>query len=188
MLASSELLPQLHCPVSQTSPSQSSNDPQYPTKQAHGSVSLCQVGLNNPLTIKKHLDTDPSGLIVLDKLIDLNEVQNILYRGDDNGTYITRHWRTGEIIATAPTSAHIAPQFAQARTHRVPFLNVLLSNVPSGTIQYGREVVDHEISRDGVRLNFADSTSESFDLVVAADGIYSVSHGSPLIGTEAQLL
>ncbi|RDL35179.1 Uncharacterized protein BP5553_07110 [Venustampulla echinocandica] len=114
-----------------------------------------------------------SGLIILDKLIDLEKVQNILYRGDHNGTYVTRHWRTGEIIASNPSSPHVANRFHQARTHRVPLLNVLLSNVPQGVIQYDRHVVGHEVTESGVRLNFKYSASETFDLVVAADGLFS---------------
>jgi hypothetical protein len=88
---------------------------------------------------------------------------------------VSRHWRTGEILALAHSSRHVAEKFTQARTHRVPVLNVLLSNVPAGTIQYGRSVLGTEVTEDGVRVNFKDSEPETFDLVVAADGIYSVS-------------
>lgn len=113
--------------------------------------------------------------MVLDKILDLEQIQQILYRGDNNGTYMVRYWRTGEIIATTPSSAHIADKFKQGRTHRVPLLDVLLSNVPAGIIQYNRNVVGHEVTKDGVHLIFDDSSSETFDLLVAADGLYSVS-------------
>ncbi len=79
-------------------------------------------------------------------------------------------------MAAAASSAHIADKFRQARTHRVPLLTVLLSNVPPGTIQYGRKVAGHQLTDTGVRLEFDDSDSQMFDLVVAADGLYSVSY------------
>lgn len=119
--------------------------------------------------------TDYLGLMVLDRLINLEEVQRILYRGDHEGTYITRHWRTGQIIATAPSSAHVLDKFKQARTHRVPLHNVLLSNIPEGTIRFNHKVLDHHVTEAGVQLTFRDRPSEAFDLVVAADGLYSVS-------------
>jgi salicylate hydroxylase len=109
----------------------------------------------------------------------LEERQRIPYRGDHNATYKIRHWRTGDIIATAPSSPHIAHRFVQARTHRVPLLNVLLSNVPNGIIQYNRSVIDHQVTEDGVCLMFDDSSFQHFDLLVAADGLYSVSQFSP---------
>ncbi|TVY51378.1 6-hydroxynicotinate 3-monooxygenase [Lachnellula cervina] len=112
-------------------------------------------------------------LMVLDRLINLEEVQRILYRGDHEGTYITRHWRTGQIIATAPSSAHVLDKFKQARTHRVPLHNVLLSNIPEGTIRFNHKVLDHHVTEAGVQLTFRDRPSEAFDLVVAADGLYS---------------
>lgn len=127
----------------------------------------------------KHDALTSSGLLILDKLIDLEEIQQILYRGDHNAAYQIRHWRTGDIIATAPSSPHIADRFVQARTHRVPFLNALLSNVPDGIIQYNRNITDHQVTGDGVRLIFDDSSSQHFDLVVAADGLYSVSQSPP---------
>jgi salicylate hydroxylase len=105
----------------------------------------------------------------------LEEIQRILYRGDHNATYKIRHWRTGDVIATAPSSPRVAHRFVQARTHRVPLLNVLLSNVPNGIIQYNRSVVDHQVTEDGVRLIFDGSSSQHFDLLIAADGLYSVS-------------
>ncbi|CZR68493.1 uncharacterized protein PAC_18392 [Phialocephala subalpina] len=114
-----------------------------------------------------------SGLIILDKLLELEQIQRILYRGDNNGTYMVRHWRTGEVIAITPSSAHIADKFKQGRTHRVPLLDVLLSNVPRGAIQYSRNAVGHQVTEDGVHLIFDDSSSETFDLLVAADGLYS---------------
>ena len=45
-------------------------------------------------------------------------------------------------------------------THRVPLLNVLLSNIPDGIIQYNRNVIDHQVTKDGVRLVFDDSYLE----------------------------
>ncbi|TVY20501.1 6-hydroxynicotinate 3-monooxygenase [Lachnellula arida] len=148
----------LHCHVSPMSRLLSLRLRPELKKQAHGSASVFL-----------------ARLIVLDKLIDLEEVQRILYRGDHEGTYITRHWRTGQIIATAPSSAHVLEKFKQARTHRVPLHNVLISNIPEGTIHFNHKVLDHHVTEAGVRLNFEDRPSEAFDLLVAADGLYSAS-------------
>lgn len=116
-----------------------------------------------------------SGLAILNRLVDPAQIRRIVYRPPDKAVYVARHWRTGQILARNYSSPGHAPDYIQARTHRFPLLQAILSNVPEGIIQYGYNVVDVVVTDDGVRLFFQDQPSQDFDLVVAADGIYSVS-------------
>jgi 2-polyprenyl-6-methoxyphenol hydroxylase-like FAD-dependent oxidoreductase len=54
-------------------------------------------------------------------------------------------------------------------------LKVLLSHIPDGVIKYGCNIVDIAVTDHAARLVSEDHQSQDFDLVVAADGIYSVS-------------
>lgn len=101
-----------------------------------------------------------------------------MYQGDVGIRH--RHWRTGLELATS-VSHHTAPQFREGRTHRVPLHNLLLSHVKKGSIHYGKAVSSIEVVNDDdgrsreVHLSLSDGSVAKADLVVAADGIYSVS-------------
>ncbi|KJR89564.1 Salicylate hydroxylase (Salicylate 1-monooxygenase) [Sporothrix schenckii 1099-18] len=129
-----------------------------------------------------------TGLKVLTKLIPPAEISAIAYRPPDRAVYVTRHWRTGAVLLRNYSSDHLKDDYVQARTHREPLLKLLLSHVPTGAIQYGQPVVgvelapnnnDKDDARGPVRLLFANPdggttpTSRDFDIVVAADGLYS---------------
>ena len=120
------------------------------------------------------ISLSPSGLSILNRLVDPSELRKIVYRPPNRAEYVTRHWRTGEAIVRNYSSPCYAPDYVQARTHRFPLLKVLLSAIPEGIIQYGCKVVDIQVTENGPNLSLADGRSVEFDLVVAADGIYSV--------------
>ncbi|KAB5529013.1 salicylate hydroxylase [Coniochaeta sp. 2T2.1] len=116
-----------------------------------------------------------TGLKVLSKLIPPAEISRISYRPPDRAVYVTRHWRTGEILVARYSSESLKEDYIQARTHREPLLKLILSHLPEGSVQYGQRVVDVVLKGcDEVELQF-DGVSEprTFDLVVAADGLYS---------------
>lgn len=106
------------------------------------------------------------------------ELQRILYRGEGTEGIHHRHWESGEVMATA-ISPHTPRPMQEGRTGRAPLLNMLMMDVPDGVMQYSREVVRVEPQKDeakaGAVLHFSDETTEYADLVVVADGIYSVS-------------
>ncbi|KAM6538102.1 hypothetical protein FALCPG4_003984 [Fusarium falciforme] len=122
-----------------------------------------------------------TGLKVLTKLIPASEVSAIAYRPPDRGVYVTRHWKTGEAIIRRYSSEDLKDEHVQARTHREPLLKLILKHVPDGIIHYGRKVTGVHVESARAALTFEEDQAtrersqptETFDLVVAADGIYS---------------
>jgi salicylate hydroxylase len=107
------------------------------------------------------------------------ELQRILYRGENTEGIHHRHWRTGEIMASA-ISPHTPRHLQEGRTGRIPLHKMLMGEVPDGVFEYGRQVVHVErlprASGDDdqeMRLRFADGSTTITDLVVVADGLYS---------------
>ena len=113
-----------------------------------------------------------------------DELQSICYRGTSVDGINHRHWRTGEILTTA-ISPHTPRHLQEGRTSRVALHRVLMNEVPEGVFRYGKQVVHVEKSaqEDGagmkMQLSFADGSSRDADVVVAADGLYSVSTNPP---------
>ncbi|KAH7227256.1 hypothetical protein FSOLCH5_001995 [Fusarium solani] len=122
-----------------------------------------------------------TGLKVLTKLIPASEVSAIAYRPPDRGVYVTRHWKTGEAIIRRYSSEDLRDEHIQARTHREPLLKLILKHVPDGIIHYDRKVTGVRVESARAALTFEEDQAtrersqptETFDLVVAADGIYS---------------
>jgi salicylate hydroxylase len=115
-----------------------------------------------------------TGLKVLNKLVPPSEIEQISYRPPDRAVYVTRHWRTGEDLVRRYTSDCIRDDTVQARTHREPLLKLLVEHQAEGAVRYGRKVVDVEDGPGGAQLRFDDGERlGGFDLVVAADGLYS---------------
>lgn len=108
------------------------------------------------------------------------ELQRVCYRGENVDGINHRHWRTGEVLTTA-ISPHSPRHLQEGRTSRVALHKILMNEVPDGLFNYGKSVLRVEKrSRedDGaveMRLYFADGSNEDADIVVAADGLYSVS-------------
>ncbi|KAK6204648.1 salicylate hydroxylase [Scheffersomyces amazonensis] len=112
---------------------------------------------------------------MLSKFIPIEKINSIAYKGTSDKEYVSRHWKTGEILYTQPTYNRSKP-FVEARTHRVALLNLLLEYVPPGIIQYDHKVSEVEFVKNDSKIiiHFENQPSSSeFDLVVAADGIYS---------------
>lgn len=109
-----------------------------------------------------------------------DELQRILYRGEGTEGIHHRHWQSGEVLATA-ISPDTPRHMQEGRTGRVPLHNTLMMDVPDGIMEYGRKVT-HVETRTAAgaakvgRLYFADGSTEEADLIIVADGIYSVSN------------
>ena len=113
---------------------------------------------------------------------NFDALQRVLYRGENIDGINHRHWRTGEILTTA-ISPHTPRHMQEGRTSRVNLHRILMNDVPDGIFTYGKQVirvekVSNRDEREGVemRLHFSDGSTEGADLVVAADGLYSVSY------------
>lgn len=117
-----------------------------------------------------------TGLKVLTKLVPVHEINAIAYRPPDKAVYVTRHWKTGESLIRRYSSEDLKEDYIQARTHRAPLLQLLLAHHPAGSVRYGARISDVEVLQGGTEavLRSDDgSTLGPFDLVVAADGLYS---------------
>jgi salicylate hydroxylase len=127
-----------------------------------------------------------TGLKVLTKLIPPAEINAISYRPPDRAVYVTRHWRTGEVLLRKYSSDELKDDYIQARTHREPLLKLLLSHTPKDAVRYGQRVTGIELLQDdgsntegSVRLLFSGDEEgltpsyQDFDFAIAADGLYS---------------
>jgi salicylate hydroxylase len=122
-----------------------------------------------------------------------DELQRILYRGEGTEGIHHRHWRSGEILATA-ISPDTPRHMQEGRTGRIPLHNMLMMDVPDGAVKYGKEVTHVEprgtskAELASALVHFADGSIEEADLVVVADGLYSVSSSPHEASTTLQAL
>lgn len=90
---------------------------------------------------------------------------------------ISRTWDTGEETSRLPMSAAAEERYGapQLTIHRADLLSALEERLPEGTIRFGRSVRGVSDAGNGgpIRINFADGSSETFDVVIGADGIHS---------------
>lgn len=107
-----------------------------------------------------------------------DHLQSRLYRGKGTDGIHHRHWKTGEILSTA-ISPDTPRHMQEGRTSRVSLHRTLMIDVPDGVFEYRSEVVRTETlaSDNGqkeVVLHFKNGETKTADLVVVADGLYSV--------------
>lgn len=103
-------------------------------------------------------------------------LQYLLYRGEGAEGIFHRHWRTGEVLASA-LSPHTPRHMQEGRVSRIALHDLLMRDVPEGVMNYERHVVRVQKREEGggMRIYFEDGQAEDADLLVAADGLYSVS-------------
>ena len=104
------------------------------------------------------------------------KMQTLLYRGEGYEGINHRFWRTGEIM-TCALSPHTPRYMEEGRISRQALHDVLMQEVPEGIMHFEKHVMRVEKVSDaggGMRLVFEDGSTEDADLVVAADGLYSV--------------
>ena len=104
-----------------------------------------------------------------------NRLQHLLYRGTGIEGIIHRYWRTGEILTYA-ISPHTPRHMQEGRISRVALHDILMKEVPEGVMTYECHVIKIENrAQGGMTIHFEDGQTEDADLVIAADGLYSVS-------------
>ena len=83
-----------------------------------------------------------------------------------------RRWEDGRVLFSQSFGAEGEARFGAPyiAVHRAHLLEVLASALPAGVVSLGRRVA----GVDGASLLFEDGSSETFDVVIGADGIHSV--------------
>lgn len=91
-----------------------------------------------------------------------------------------RRWEDGSVLFAQQLGESCLRLYGEETytAHRADLVQALLAAVPAERIRPGRRCVALEESDDGVRIRFADGTSETADIVIGADGIHSVVRNS----------
>jgi salicylate hydroxylase len=87
-----------------------------------------------------------------------------------------RRWEDHRLIARTPLGQRCREAFGAPyhTVHRADLHRILMAMLPDGFVQLGKPCVRLLEQADGVRLEFADGSHTTVDVVVGADGIHSV--------------
>lgn len=114
----------------------------------------------------------PNAVFALDQL----GVGNILRKTAARPTFrISRNGESGEETSRLPLSAAAEDKYGapQLTIHRADLLDALRGQLAENAIVFAKEAVGVADLADGVRIDFADGSADTVDLVVGADGIHS---------------
>lgn len=86
-----------------------------------------------------------------------------------------RRWENGEILFTQDLESHSQTLFGEEMfsAHRADLLDAVKNAVPPSIIHLDHQLVDIRETTSGVKLTFANGTTETFDQVIGADGVRS---------------
>jgi salicylate hydroxylase len=119
------------------------------------------------------INLTPNAVFALDQL----GVGDYLRESAARPTFrISRDGETGEETSRMPMSTAAEEKYGapQLTIHRADLLDALRDQLPAEVLALGKTAVDLTLTDAGATLDFADGKSESFDLVIGADGIHSV--------------
>ncbi|WP_020659349.1 FAD-dependent monooxygenase [Amycolatopsis benzoatilytica] len=90
---------------------------------------------------------------------------------------VYRHWRGGRRLVAYPIGAAYEERFAGPYygIHRADLQRILAG--ACGNVQLGRQLTGLASAGSGYRLEFADGSAETADVVVGADGVHSTVRG-----------
>ncbi|KAJ5576140.1 salicylate hydroxylase [Penicillium sp. DV-2018c] len=77
-----------------------------------------------------------------------------------------------------------AKKLGQTSVHRGDFLETLISCLPPGKVQWGKNLIDMQETAQGIALHFEDGTSTIADAVIGCDGIHSRVRECMLLGQQ----
>ncbi len=99
---------------------------------------------------------------------------------------ISRLWDTGQITSTIEMAETAIKTYGapQLTIHRADVLTALESGLPDGVVRHGHRVTGCTATQQCPSISFADGTSETFDMVIGADGIHSIIR-TALFGPES---
>ncbi|MTH95341.1 NAD(P)/FAD-dependent oxidoreductase [Roseibium sp. RKSG952] len=88
--------------------------------------------------------------------------------------FLDTHDRSGKLISSVPVRLpdcdFLAPAVMFRRAGLLRYLNELL---PEGTVSYGKALTELDHKHDQTAITFNDGTTVDFDVVIAADGVFS---------------
>ncbi|MFT8675674.1 MAG: FAD-dependent monooxygenase [Acetobacter sp.] len=88
--------------------------------------------------------------------------------------WTSRNWNDGAVLANIPLNAERDRYKAAYITiHRGDLQQTMLNAVDPSRVRFGKQLTRFEDNGKTVRLDFADGTSDTVDMLVAADGINS---------------
>lgn len=111
-----------------------------------------------------------SSLVTLSRVLDIDELQEILWRSPNVEGMVVKHWKTGEVLSSKTTN--YPPKFKSAKSQRIDIHKFILKHVPV-EINYNHYLENIELIDKVVKVNFKHKEPVYADLLVAADGIYS---------------
>ena len=119
------------------------------------------------------INLTPNAVSALDRL----GVGAYLRESAARPTYrISRDGVSGEETSRLPMSSAAEEKYGapQLTIHRADLLGALRDQLPDGALVLGQQATGLKEQDGAVALSFADGHSESFDLVIGADGIHSI--------------
>lgn len=131
----------------------------------------------------------PNGLRTLQRLgLEDCITDQVAYRGPNPISRFYRHWKTNEIIGEDFYENVSEPLHYTARFHRGHLQQALLRHIPRDSIHLRKKLVAATANgRDGVSMKFGDGSTATADMLIGADGIWSVS-ASLMVFPEANMI
>lgn len=122
----------------------------------------------------------PNGLRTLQRLgLEDCITDQVAYRGPNPISRFYRHWKTNEIIGEDFYEDVNEQLHYTARFHRGHLQQALLKHIPRDIIHLKKKLVAATANaRDGVTMEFGDGSTATADMMIGADGIWSVSASS----------
>lgn len=121
-----------------------------------------------------------SGLKILDKLgVHAALDESICIRQSSGSPIAFRHWLTDEVLGMQDSKVEggVEEKYRPARFHRAHLQEVLIEALPGDVeLRLATRLVMTSVnpgSDDPVTLSFEDGSSETADLLIAGDGVYS---------------
>lgn len=136
-----------------------------------------------------------SGLKILDKLgVHAALDESICIRQSSGSPIAFRHWLTDEVLGMQDSKVEggVEEKYRPARFHRAHLQQVLIEALPSDVeLRLATRLVRTSVnpgSDDPVTLSFEDGSSESADVLIAGDGVYSKIRSSYVPEAEVKWL
>ena len=105
--------------------------------------------------------------------------------GSHPDSWISRNWNDGAEIADIPLGEYARRTYGAAYVtiHRGDFHRLITESVPQGILEFRKHAVRLNQDESGVRIDFADGTHATAEIVIGADGVNSLARET-LLGVD----